>query len=206
MKKIFICFLTAVLLCGCAKVHTPETVTVIPPQIEKIETKQEKEPIATKPEINEQITENESTEIQAEIVSETDNDKPLCTISISCKAIAENIDKLPEEKHFLVPADGIILSETEVEISEGETAFDVLNKITREKGIHMEFVETTLYNSVYIEGINNLYEFDCGENSGWIYTVNGKTLSKSSSKYLIKDGDRIAWLYTVDLGRDIQND
>lgn len=38
----------------------------------------------------------------------------------------------------------LILTETETEISEGETAFDVLKRITRENNIHMEFVETPL--------------------------------------------------------------
>ncbi len=27
--------------------------------------------------------------------------------------------------------------------------------------------------SVYVEGINNIYEFSCGEQSGWMYEVNG---------------------------------
>lgn len=199
MKKIFICFLIAVLLCGCANVHTAETVMEKEQHMVKTEIKQEKkEPTSEQTEINEQ-----NTEIQAEIVNETEDNKPLCTISINCKAIAKNLDKLAEEKHFLVPEDGIILTETETEISEGETAFDVLKRITRENNIHMEFVETPLYNSVYIEGINNLYEFDCGESSGWVYTVNGQIPSCSSSKYILKDGDKIAWIYTLEFGKDI---
>ena len=32
--------------------------------------------------------------------------------------------------------------------------------------IHMEFRNTPIYNSAYIMGINNLYEFDVGELSG----------------------------------------
>ena len=30
-----------------------------------------------------------------------------------------------------------------------------------------------MYNSYYVEGIGNLYEFDCGSESGWMYKVNG---------------------------------
>ena len=36
----------------------------------------------------------------------------------------------------------------------------------------MEFENTPMYNSAYIEGIHNLYELDCGERSGWMYKVN----------------------------------
>ena len=36
--------------------------------------------------------------------------------------------------------------------------------------IHMEFENTPLYNSAYVEDIANLYEFDCGELSGWMYS------------------------------------
>lgn len=37
----------------------------------------------------------------------------------------------------------------------------------------MESNWTPAYNSAYIEGIGNLYEFDCGNLSGWMYSVNG---------------------------------
>ena len=56
---------------------------------------------------------------------------------------------------------------------EGETVFHVLLRETKKNKIHFEFVNTPVYNSAYIEGIGNLYEFDCGELSGWMYCVNG---------------------------------
>ena len=34
-----------------------------------------------------------------------------------------------------------------------------------------------------MEGINNLYEFSCGDLSGWIYSVNGSFPSISCSEY-----------------------
>ena len=36
--------------------------------------------------------------------------------------------------------------------------FNVLQREMRKAGIHMEFEDTPMYNSAYIEGINNLYE------------------------------------------------
>ena len=37
----------------------------------------------------------------------------------------------------------------------------------------MEASWTPMYNSAYVEGINNLYEFDVSQGSGWMYRVNG---------------------------------
>jgi hypothetical protein len=59
---------------------------------------------------------------------------------------------------------------------------------------------------VYIEGINNLYEFDAGELSGWIYRVNGEVPGFGISQYALKSGDAVEIIYTLDLGRDVSGD
>ena len=81
--------------------------------------------------------------------------------------------------------------------------FNVLQREMRKAGIHMEFEDTPMYNSAYIEGINNLYEFDCGELSGWMYKVNGWFPNYGCSRYQLKEGDVIEWVYTCDLGVDV---
>lgn len=129
-----------------------------------------------------------------------------CTISISCKTILDNMDDLDPAKLEILPKGGIISDTNEVKFYEGESVFDVLLRATKDKKIHMEFVSTPLFNSNYIEGINNLYEFDCGELSGWMYRVNDWFPNYGCSRYLLKDGDEIEWLYTCDLGRDIGGD
>jgi hypothetical protein len=55
----------------------------------------------------------------------------------------------------------------------------------------------------YIEGIDNLYEFDKGGKSGWLYRVNGTFPNKSAGAYILKKGDRIEWVYTLELGKDV---
>ncbi len=67
----------------------------------------------------------------------------------------------------------------------------------------MEFSFTPMYNSVYIEGINNLYEFDVGELSGWMYKVNNWFPNYVASRYVVKEGDNIEWVYTCNLGADV---
>ena len=103
----------------------------------------------------------------------------------------------------LVPEDGVIFPTTTVTFYEGESVFNVLQREMRKAGIHMEFEDTPMYNSAYIEGINNLYEFDCGELSGWMYKVNGWFPNYGCSRYQLKEGDVIEWVYTCDLGVDV---
>lgn len=56
---------------------------------------------------------------------------------------------------------------------------------------------SSIFDSVYIEGIEHLYEFDVGPQSGWVYTVNGQNISTGCNLYHLQDGDTVAWNYTV---------
>ena len=136
--------------------------------------------------------------------SDVDADtKYTCTISISCETILGNMDKCAESKKALVPEDGIILPATEVTFSDGESVYDVLQRVCKANKIHMESSFTPVYNSAYIEGIHNLYEFDVGKLSGWMYNVNGWYPNYGCSRYQVKDGDVVEWRYTCDLGYDL---
>ena len=126
-----------------------------------------------------------------------------CTFSIECSTILNNLEMLDPEKLEMVPTGGVILSKTTVTFYEGESVFDVLQRVCQEKGIHMEAAWTPIYNSAYVEGIHNLYEFDCGALSGWMYKVNGWYPNYGSSRYQLKDGDTVEWRYTCDLGNDV---
>ncbi len=126
-----------------------------------------------------------------------------CTLSVRCDSILQHMEWLEPQKVELVPEDGVIYAERTVVFYDGESVFDVLLREARQNGIHMEFEHTPLYNSSYIEGIANLYEFDCGELSGWMYRVNGWFPNYGCSRYQLKDGDQIEWLYTCELGADI---
>ena len=108
-------------------------------------------------------------------------------------------DTIKDKSSEYVPDDGIILETTEVEIGEDETVYDVLLDVTKENKIHLE----TSGSSVYVQGIANIYEFDFGDLSGWMYFVNGESPSVSCSEYVVSDGDEIEWLYTCELGEDL---
>lgn len=73
-----------------------------------------------------------------------------------------------------------------------------------ERNIQIEYSYTPLYGSYYIEGINHLYEFDCGKQSGWMYKVNGWFPNYGCSSYKLEGGETIVWAYTCKgLGTDI---
>lgn len=129
--------------------------------------------------------------------------KAHCTLSVRCDTILVNMDRMDPVKVGIVPRDGVIYARQTVEINDGDSAFSVLEREMRKNGIHLEFVNVPAYGSSYIEGIANIYEFDCGELSGWMYKVNGQYPGYGSSNFILSDGDEIEWIYTCDLGSDV---
>lgn len=127
----------------------------------------------------------------------------ICTVSISCAVLLDRMDELDAEKAELVPTDGVLLGETSAAFEEGESVFDILRRVCRENHIHMEFSSSPVYGSAYIEGIGNLYEFDCGDGSGWMYRVNGEFPNYGCSQYTLSAGDTVEWVYTCDFGADV---
>ncbi|HBJ19102.1 MAG TPA: hypothetical protein DDY70_05130 [Clostridiales bacterium] len=126
-------------------------------------------------------------------------------LTIRCDTVFDRWDDLDpalkEEKY--IPADGMILSRTEYVLRAGDTVYDILDRAVRYNKIQMECIYSANYASVYVQGIHHLYEFDCGELSGWMYMVNGVFPNYGCSKYNLSDGDEIVWCYTCDLGRDV---
>ena len=128
----------------------------------------------------------------------------LCTITIRCDTILGNMASLEEAKKPYVPENGQILPVITVEFTPGETVFDALNRVCEAAELQIEYSWTPLYDSYYIEGINHLYEFDCGPESGWMYKVNGVFPNYGCSSYTLKGGEEIVWCYTCEgLGTDV---
>ena len=137
-------------------------------------------------------------------VADTNGDGKLtCTLEVRCDTLLGNLERLTKEKAELVPEDGTLLATTEVEFTGGNSVFDVFRQTMRSEKIHFEYVDASAYDSVYIEGIGNLYEFDCGPQSGWMYSVNDIYPGLGCSAYTLADGDVIVFSYTCDLGADL---
>ncbi|MBE6884836.1 MAG: DUF4430 domain-containing protein [Ruminococcaceae bacterium] len=117
------------------------------------------------------------------------------TVSISCESIAD-------ENRKEIPENGMILDKTEFEIAEGDSVYALLIRAAREKKIHTECSGSG--ELIYVSGIANIYEFDYGDLSGWLYTVNGESPSEGCASYILSDGDVVEWIYTVDMGKGIR--
>ena len=116
------------------------------------------------------------------------------TISIRCDVIAG-------EKDY-IPADGTVLAPTEITLSAGSTAYDQLVEACKSHSIHLD-KEESAFGSAYVKGLANIYEFDFGDLSGWMYCVNGKYADVGAGEYKLRDGDSVEWRYTKELGKDI---
>lgn len=119
----------------------------------------------------------------------------------------EHYKRLPEalQHEKYVPKDGVIIESSTYTIEKGDSAWIATRKALQKHHVHFEYEGEgeTGYGSVYVEGINHIYEKQAGSLSGWMYAVNGKAPGVGASSYDVKDGDHITWHYTTNLGRDI---
>lgn len=116
-----------------------------------------------------------------------------CSIEIECKKILSNMENLKAGHEDFVPADGIIMNTKTVTVNNGSTAYDALKSACSKNGVTIN-AQNSAYGT-YIKGFNNIDEFDCGRQSGWIYTVNGSSPPKSCDKYTISQGDTIVFSF-----------
>ena len=176
----------------------------VAPQTEDKEEIKEAEPekeIKNQPENKGEAVAKEvkQEEKPSEEKSVEETDELTCLLSIRCDtAVKNNTDNA-----YSLPENGIIFPEQRVVFYEEESVFNLLLREMKKNKIHFEFTNVPMYNSAYVEGINNLYEFDFGELSGWMYKVNGEFPRYGSSRYILKSNDKIEWIYTCDLGKDV---
>lgn len=123
------------------------------------------------------------------------------TMTIRCDTAVANGMHLESKWAGIVPASGVILDTTTFEIEDGDTVLDVLLQARDQYKLHVEYSGTQ--SGAYVEGINNLYEFDGGRWSGWMYCVNDWYPNYGCGVYYLKAGDVIEWNYTCDLGLDL---
>ncbi len=118
------------------------------------------------------------------------------TLEIRCDTV------LGKSGAMSVPMDGTILPEIDVTLYEGATVYDIL--ILASKQHHILVDAGGVATSRYIVGIGQLYEFDFGDLSGWMYTVNGEFPQQGCGTYIPEDGDQIVFAYSCDLGDDLR--
>ena len=86
----------------------------------------------------------------------------------------------------------LILKKTKVSVPKGSAVIDVVEKALIDNSL------SYTYEGGYISEVNGLCEFDNGELSGWMFSVDGKYPTKSIEDYVVSSGDDIVLHYTDD--------
>lgn len=115
------------------------------------------------------------------------------TVAVYCDTVAGCAEH--------IPADGVILDVSEVDICEDDTVYTVLAEVLRAHRIQLDSSGSS--SEVYVRGIAGIYEFDFGAGSGWMYYVNGISPSVSAGRYELEPGERVVWRYSRELGDDL---
>lgn len=120
-------------------------------------------------------------------------DTVTCTVTVECKSILDHMDELKEGHEEFVPDDGYIIKNYTYKAKAGYTAYDALKSACNNNDIKLTAQKTSY--GVYISGINSLDEFDCGKQSGWMYSVNGIMPNTTCGNVTVDDGDSIVFTY-----------
>lgn len=119
-----------------------------------------------------------------------------CTVTVECTSLLYHMDKLKEGHEEFVPDDGYIIKDYTYKAKKGYTAYDALKDACKKNDIKLT-ARSTSYGT-YVSGINNLDEFDCGDQSGWMYSVNGQFPNTSCGNLTVKDKDNIIFEYVCE--------
>lgn len=126
-----------------------------------------------------------------------------CQLLISCATILDNIEDLAPGKENYIPEGGIIFPQSTVEFTEGDSIIDIVINTCNDANIQIDYEYSPIYDSYYIQGINYIYEKDCGSMSGWIIKLNGEPINSSANTVFPENGDIIEILYTCAFGSDL---
>lgn len=88
-----------------------------------------------------------------------------------------------------------------VTVKKGSTVYHAFVKALEGSGISQSGAKSGYVCSMTKDGVK-YGEFTHGENSGWLYMVNGMLPTVGLTSYRIADGDSIYWYYTVDWTKD----
>lgn len=120
-------------------------------------------------------------------------------ITVSVSILGDEKHGAVDEPHGLARGGLTAWAEdTSVEADTAETVWDVLQRVAKSKDIELDAFYSEQYGTYYIRGVNGLNEKDNGENSGWMYTVNGKHPEVGVSARFVNENDQIILHYTDD--------
>lgn len=89
------------------------------------------------------------------------------------------------------------ISVSDTEIKSGSAVYHLLKSVAEKNdiivdGLNKGYVKSMTYKN------ETLAEFSKGQNSGWLYYVNGELPQVGINDYILKDGDKVEFKYTAD--------
>jgi len=107
---------------------------------------------------------------------------------------------------------GTIIPQTKVPFKSGESIAQVTIRLLDRMGIGYSYTGS-LTGNFYLSAIkdfevnntpyDSMGEFDAGTGSGWMITLNGWFIDKSTAAFTVSNDDVIQWKYTCQVGKDI---
>lgn len=141
---------------------------------------------------------NEPVDVKTGKIKRPKENAQTCVLSVKCTDVLQNPQMLNPKKASIIPQSGVIYHTEYAEFREGETVFEVFKREMKTQKLHFDYDENTT-GGAFVSGIGNLYNGDCGANSGWMYYVNGEIPQVGCSQYVLQGGDIIEWIYICDL-------
>jgi hypothetical protein len=83
---------------------------------------------------------------------------------------------------------GVLVDAESLTLSEGSTVYDAL----------METDVTVSESGGFIDGIDNMFNGDCNDVSGWTFSVNDEVPLTLADETVLSDGDEIVWQYVLE--------
>ena len=121
-----------------------------------------------------------------------------CTVTIDCSSISGNgaLTAAGNPQLEAYAANPTILS-VNINVSDtnddGRVGVDeAIKQACDAYGIQYEFKSSS-----YLSGMNYLYEFNAGPNSGWMYKVNGRVPNKGCNSYYLNGSEDVLWYYVI---------
>lgn len=144
-----------------------------------------------------------STELIATATTADGNYTASCTITVKGSSGGTiNQDKLNISIDSYTANNQSIVELTQIICQEGDTVWSATKRLLDERGIPYQYEQKSA-DSIYVTSINGLAQFDYGQQSGWMYAVNGEYPNINCGQYEVAPGDVIRWRYTCNLGQDL---
>lgn len=116
-------------------------------------------------------------------------------------SITVRCDVIAGEESKYIPKSGVILEKEFFDIQNGDTVYDILIEAAKANKIQIETNGSSINGTIYVSGINYIYEYDYGDLSGWMYKVNGVNPALGCASYVLSDGEEIEWHYSLTIGK-----